>query len=439
MDKLTWLQCLDCGKTYGCDVRAVVCQTCGGLLDVQHDPDALQVSLDLFDQRMSSFQPWDRSGVWRYRELVAPALAPEVLVTRGEGNTMLYDSPAAVTAFTGHARLQLKHEGENPTGSFKDRGMSSGVTQARQLGARAVICASTGNTSASMASYARLTGLQAVVTFPVGKIALGKVAQAIAYGARCLEVRGDFDDAQRLVLQAAHELPIYLLNSVNPFRLEGQKTIMLEMLQQRRWRVPDWIVVPGGNLGNTSAFGKAFIELHQMGLIDRMPRIAVVQAEGASPLYRSWRDDFRERHNMRAETVATAIRIGDPTNYPKAVRAIQRTGGLVTCVSDQDIMDAKSVVDAAGIGCEPASGASVAGVRQLVDQGEIKPDEEVVAILTGHLLKDPGAVINYHRGEMDGIASTYANPIMQIENDFAALAEQLRNDEQADIVVPTKK
>ncbi len=424
MAPLTWLQCVGCSETYYRNARLYTCPKCGDLLDVQHDLDVLrkQVSIEVFDQRMGGFQPWERSGVWRYKELVAPDIDTMELVTRGEGNTMLYDSPPWLSQFTHHQRLQLKHEGENPTGSFKDRGMSSGVTQARHIGAHAVICASTGNTSASMASYARLTGLQGVVAIPVGKIALGKIAQAVAYGATCLEVCGDFDDAQKLVLDAANKLPVYMLNSVNPYRLEGQKTIMLEMLQQRRWQVPDWVVVPGGNLGNSSSFGKAFIELHTLGLIKRMPRIAIVQAEGASPFYRSWKDNFQERHTMRAETVATAIRIGNPTNYPKAVRAIERTGGLVVCVSDQDIMDAKACIDAAGIGCEPASAASVAGVRQLVEQGEIKPKDDVVAILTGNLLKDPNAVIDYHSGAIDHVVPHYANQIHQIEADFDALA-----------------
>jgi threonine synthase len=424
MSTLTWLQCVECSETFYRNARIYECPKCNGLLDVQHDLDALRerVSFALFDERLGGFQAWERSGVWRYRELIAPDIDPSELVTRGEGNTMLYDSPPWLSQFTGHKRLQLKHEGENPTGSFKDRGMTTGVTQARHLGTHAVICASTGNTSASMASYARLTGLQGVVAYPVGKVAVGKVAQSIAYGATCLEVCGDFDEAQRLVLEAANKLPVYMLNSVNPYRLEGQKTIMLEMLQQRRWRVPDWVVVPGGNLGNSSAFGKAFIELQTMGLIKRMPRIAIVQAVGASPFFQSWKDNFRMRHTMKADTVATAIRIGNPTNYAKAVRTILKTGGVVVCVSDQDIMDAKACVDAAGIGCEPASAASVAGVRQLVEQGEIKPNDEVVAILTGHLLKDPNAVIDYHSGGLNHVAPNYANQIHQIEANFDALA-----------------
>lgn len=420
----TWLQCVDCSEVYYRNAKIYNCPKCGGLLDVQHDLDYLRtrVSTELLDKRLGGFKNWERSGVWRYRELIAPELGEDEMVTRGEGNTMLYDSPPWLAQFTGHKKLQLKHEGENPTGSFKDRGMTTGVSQAKHLGAHAVICASTGNTSASMASYAAMTGLQGVVALPVGKIALGKVAQAIAYGATCLEICGDFDQAQKLVIEAANKLPIYMLNSVNPFRLEGQKTIMLEMLQQRRWKVPDWVVVPGGNLGNSSAFGKAFMELHHLGIIKRMPRVAIVQAEGASPFFRSWQQNFGERITMKAETLATAIRIGDPTNYTKAKRTIEVTGGVVVCVSDQDIMDAKACIDATGIGCEPASAASVAGVRQLVEQGEIKSNDEVVAVLTGHVLKDPDAVINYHAGKLEDIAPNYGNQIHQIEADFDALA-----------------
>jgi threonine synthase len=425
MSSLTWLQCLNCSTTYDRNARIYTCSACGGLLDVQHDLEVLKtsgISLDLFDQRLAGFERWERSGVWRFRELVAPEVPPQELVTRGEGNTTLYDATTELQTYTGHTALQIKHEGENPTGSFKDRGMASGVTQAKQLGAQAVICASTGNTSASMASFARLNGLLGIVAFPAGKVALGKIAQAVAYGATCVEVRGDFDDAQKLVLDAAQELPVYMLNSVNPYRLEGQKTIMFELLQQRRWQVPDWVVVPGGNLGNSSSFGKAFIELHTLGLIDRMPRIAVIQAEGASPLFQSWQNNFAERRRMKAETLATAIRIGNPTNYDKAVRAVQRTGGLVLTVTDQEIMDAKAKIDGSGIGCEPASAASVAGVKKLVERGDIKTHEHVVAMLTGHLLKDPTAVIEYHQGTLANIHPTFANKIWQIDNDLRELA-----------------
>ncbi|MCI0709864.1 MAG: threonine synthase [Chloroflexi bacterium] len=421
---LSWLECISCGEKYFKDARIYNCAQCGDLLDVKHDLETLKetVTLELFDKRLGGYEPWERSGVWRYKELVGPSFRHDELVTRGEGNTMLYPSPNWLAQYTGHANLELKHEGENPTGSFKDRGMTTGITQAKHLGAHAVICASTGNTSASMASYARLTGLQGVVAFPAGKVALGKIAQAIAYGATCLEICGDFDEAQHIVLEASQKLPVYLLNSVNPYRLEGQKTIMFEMLQQRRWRIPEWVVVPGGNLGNSSSFGKALMELHTLGLISRLPRIAIVQAEGANPFFRSWENGFKDFETVQAETLATAIRIGNPTNFSKAKRTIEWTNGISVCVTDQDILDAKACIDAAGIGCEPASAASVAGVKQMVENGIIKPHDEVVAVLTGHLLKDPGVVIDYHANELDTIAPNFINEIHRIDADFDALA-----------------
>jgi threonine synthase len=287
------------------------------------------------------------------------------------------------------ADLALKHEGENPTGSFKDRGMTVAVTQAVRAGATALACASTGNTSASLAAYAAQAGVPALVFVPRGKVAAGKLAQALAYGARVLEVRGDFDRCLRLVREASAELGLTLLNSVNPWRIEGQKTIVLEMLQQRGWDPPDWIVVPAGNLGNTAAFGKALLEARELGLISRLPRLAAVQAAGAAPFYRSFRAGFQRRYRVRAETVATAIRIGDPVSYERASRAIRKTRGVVAAVSDREILAAKAVIDGAGIGCEPASAASLAGLRQLVRRGVVRRGDSVVAVLTGHLLKDP--------------------------------------------------
>jgi threonine synthase len=293
--------------------------------------------------------------------------------------------------------LWLKHEGHNPTGSFKDRGMTVGVTQARRIGARAVACASTGNTSASLAAYAAQAGLPALVLVPAGGVALGKLAQALAYGARTLLVRGDFDDCLRLVEEASARLGVYLLNSINPFRLEGQKTIVLELLQQLSWHPPDWIVLPAGNLGNTAAFGKALREAYAWGLISRMPRLAAIQAAGAAPFVRSFDEGFARRHTVKAQTVATAIRIGNPASYERAVRAIRETDGVVLAVEDADLLEAKAAVDRCGVGCEPASAASVAGLRALVRRGVIDPAEHVVAVLTGHLLKDPEILLRYHR------------------------------------------
>ena len=318
--------------------------------------------------------------------------------------------------------LYLKHEGENPTGSFKDRGMTVGTTQAKALGATAVACASTGNTSASLAAYARQANIPCLVIIPSGKIAAGKLAQALAYGANTLQVDGDFDDAMRLVRQVCDELGVYLLNSLNPFRLEGQKSIVFEMIHGFNWQPPDWIVLPAGNLGNTAAFGKALHEMKAVGLIDRVPRIASVQAEGANPFYQSFRGGFQQEFAVRAETIATAIRIGAPVSFPRAVRTIRDwTDGIVIQVTDDEIMDAKAMVDRVGIGCEPASAAAVAGVRQLVAAGTIRPEQTVVSVLTGNLLKDPGATVDYHTGQWPN--ASYANRPQPVAADMMAIRQ----------------
>lgn len=415
------LRCMECGHTHQLDDPVYVCDRCGGLLDVEHDLERIrpQVSRELFDSRLGSLEPPYNSGVWRYKELVFPDAPESAIITRGEGNTTLYRVPPKLATWIGAERLALKHEGENPTGSFKDRGMTGGMTHAIMVKANSVVCASTGNTSASMASYAALAGIQALVFFPYGNIAAGKLAQSVAYGAINVQVKGDFDASLALVRQACRQFGMYLLNSVNPFRLEGQKTIIFEMLQQRRWRVPDWVVLPGGNLGNTSAFGKGLKELFDLGLIDHMPRIAVIQAEGASPFYQSYREGFVERHSMKAHTIASAIKIGNPASFVKARRTLQWTDGIVDAVTDQEIVDAKAQVDASGIGCEPASAASVAGVRKLIASGVIKPSDDVVAVLTGHVLKDTEMVMNYHQDKLEGLTGTYANQLRTIEPTLA--------------------
>jgi threonine synthase len=392
----SWQACLACGNelTEG-DARAR-CPTCGGLLEIQHRPPDLTRDelLERFAGRGGPRPAAAASGVWRFRECVLPSA--DDIVSHPEGNTPLLHR-AALDRWTGMLHLVLKHEGHNPTGSFKDRGMTVGVTQARRIGARAVACASTGNTSASLAAYAAQAEIPALVLVPAEGVALGKLAQALAYGARTLLVRGDFDDCLRLVEEASTRLGVYLLNSINPFRIEGQKTIVLEMLQQLAWQPPDWIVLPAGNLGNTAAFGKALREAQAWGLISRMPRLAAIQASGAAPFARSFDEGFARRHTVKARTVATAIRIGDPASYERAVRAIRETDGVVLAVEDAELLEAKAAVDGCGVGCEPASAAAVAGVRALVRRGVIDPAEHVVAVLTGHLLKDPGILLQYHR------------------------------------------
>lgn len=428
----TMLICDACGTLVSARDARTQCAECGGLFSLRYDPPAErgQALKGIFDARLTARADLpESSGVWRFRELVLPDVGDREIVTQPEGNTPLVRRDR-VSAWCGIDSINLKLEGANPTGSFKDRGMTVAVTQARRLAAPAVACASTGNTSASLAAYAALAGLPALVLVPNGQVSLGKLAQTIAYGARTLLVRGDFDDCLRLARAAADKLGVYLANSINPYRISGQKTIVLEMLQQLDWRVPDWIVFPAGNLGNTSAFGAALREAKELGLIDRTPRLAAVQASGAAPFAASFRDDFRERHTVRAETVATAIRIGDPASYDRAVRSIRETNGVVIDLPDAELLDAKAVVDASGVGCEPASAASVAGVRSLVARGTIRRKDTVVAVLTGHILKDPGILLQYHRDTDPPPA--FANPPIEIDAELSAvervLAEARRGD-----------
>jgi threonine synthase len=417
--KTPYVECDHCGATYPPLSPRTDC-SCGGLLAVVQGPRETGRALrSRFDsRRRDGDEAVGGSGVWRFRELLLGGRG--VTLTHPEGNTRLYRREA-VARYAGVDDLAMKHEGENPTGSFKDRGMTVAATQAVRAGAKAVACASTGNTSASMAAYAAQAGLPALVFVPSGKVAAGKLAQALAYGARTLLVDGDFDACLRLVREASEALGIALLNSINPWRVEGQKTIVLEMLQQRGWEPPDWIVVPAGNLGNTSAFGKALREAKALGLIRRVPRIAAVQAAGANPFYRSFRRGFRQRFTVEADTVATAIRIGDPASHDRAVRTIEETNGVVTQVSDREILEGKAVVDAAGIGCEPASAASVAGTRRLVREGTIAPGDSVVAILTGNVLKDPGIVMEYHAK-----AGLHRNPPVRIPPKLAEVERLLK-------------
>lgn len=385
-----WQQCAECGTRLDELDPRTECPECSGLLDVRfHTPEGRGAELAReFNARVSiSGSAHDVSGVWRYRELIM-AVPASVAVTFPEGNTPLL-SNERVAEWVGCTALRLKHEGMNPTGSFKDRGMTVGLTQAKRIHARAVACASTGNTSASLAAYAALAGLPALVLVPAGQVAPGKLQQTLAYGARTLAVRGDFDACLALVREVAPRVGVYLLNSVNPYRIEGQKSIVFELLQQLDWKAPDWIALPAGNLGNTAAFGKAIDEASRIGLIDRLPRILAVQASGAAPFFASFRSGFSERRSTKAETVASAIRIGAPASWNRGVRAIQLTNGAVVSVPDAAILDAQQCIGNAGIGCEPASAAAVAGIRASIKSGLIDPDESVVAVLTGHLLKDP--------------------------------------------------
>lgn len=414
------LRCIESGATYDPRETRTASET-GGLLEVELELGPL--SREQFDLRLGSLDHPLRSGVWRFRELM-PTIPDDAIVSRPEGNTNLYHDPR-LNDVAG-TDIWFKHEGENPTGSFKDRGMTVGMSHAVWSGARIVACASTGNTSASASCYASAAGLPSVVFVPEGRISAAKLGQTIAYGAHIIQVRGDFDAAMRMVREASAQHGIYLLNSLNPFRLEGQKSILFESLQQLRWQVPDWIVIPGGNLGNTSAIGKGLREALATGLIDSMPRIAVVQAEGASPFFRAFESKFETYAPMEANTVASAIQIGDPVNYTKARRVILETEGLVIAADDESILRAKSEIDRVGIGCEPASAAGLAGVRRLVADGVIKPGERVLTVLTGHVLKDTDVISDWYikRGMASERMTTIEPNSAALERALTSIQEQ---------------
>jgi threonine synthase len=422
-----------CGARFPITELIYACPRCGGLLDAVYPaPDAPPAELKtLWRNRRLCNAPLDQSGVWRYREFLPFLDDYSRVVTLREGNTPLLDAPRAAE-FGGLGSLTFKHQGFNPTGSFKDNGMTCGVAQALRLGAQRVACVSTGNTSASMAAYASAAGLQPIILLPHGNIAFGKLAQALEYGARTLQVDANFDQILALVRQLAERLGIYLLNSINPFRIEGQKTIMVEMLDQRDWRVPDWVVLPGGNLGNTSAFGKAFREMRAIGLIDRIPRLAVIQAEGSAPFHNLVQsDDKSELHAVaHPQTLATAIKIGDPVSWPKALRELAASGGTSEQVSEEEIADAKAVIGRCGIGCEPASAATLAGIRKLTAAGTMARDADVVAVLTGNVLKDQDYIYHYHSGDLkapDGstIPARLANRPVLVPYDAGEIEREL--------------
>jgi threonine synthase len=466
---LAYQQCIHphCSATFPVDETHFSCPRCGDLLDVVYDWGRLPVpgTLAEFGSRWADRpNPLNFSGVWRFRDLLP--FAPEsMIVTIGEGQTLLQRADK-VGRHVGMAPgcLMLQYEGMNPSGSFKDNGMAAAFTHARIVGAHRVACASTGNTSAALAVYCSATpfGFRAIIFIGSGKIAYGKLAQALDHGAVTLQIEGDFDDAMQRVRQVADRLGIYLMNSVNPFRLEGQKTIMYRVLEGLGWEVPDWIVVPGGNLGNSSAFGKAFIELKHLGLIDRVPRLAVINAAGARTLDELhgsrrvlWRQGLPDMDAVsgyyedldssgrKASTIASAIEINRPVNLKKCLRALDFCDGVVRQVSDQEIMDAKASVGAGGLGCEPASAASVAGARRLREEGIIAPSDRVVCILTGHQLKDPTATVAYHAADPEQFArvlgsrgvtrAEYANRPVLVPNDLDTIIEAISRLTQGDL------
>jgi threonine synthase len=410
-DNLHQLRCFGCGAgvARGEAKPDFRCSLCGDLFEVEypgwsqrqgHDRPNAGALKWLWRERRCSSEALDRSGVWRFRELLPILDSFGNAVTLQEGNTPLYHLPRASKAL-GIDQLFAKHQGMNPSGSFKDTGMTTAMSVARERGFEWVACASTGNTSAAMAAYAARAGLRALVLIPEGKIAWGKLSQAMDYGAVTCQVKSDFDGCLRLLIQVVKEANIYLLNSVNPYRLEGQKTPAFEIAEAFDWNVPDHLIVPGGNLANSSALGKGFREMRELGLVARVPRISVVQAEGANPLVRSFQNsNGAELVPVEAHTRATAIRIGNPASWRKAARVIHDTGGWCLDVSEAEIAIAKAELGSEGLGCEPASAVTLAGLKKLQTRGVIQSGETVVLLLTGHTLKDPDYTIEFHRGTL---------------------------------------
>jgi threonine synthase len=489
-------RCLNaaCAAEYPLSQTLVGCRACGELLDVVYEwPSTFPTNYwQVIEQRaltkgaragaganIATDSALDFSGVWRFRELLPFYSDPRHIVTIGEGRTNLQRAEMLARELgmdVDHGgSVYLQYEGFNPSGSFKDNGMAAAFTHARMVNATRVACASTGNTSAALAVYGALTGVQCYVFIGDGKIAYGKLSQALEYGARTLQIAGDFDACLARVREIAENRPevgVYLMNSVNPFRLEGQKTIMFRILEGLDWRIPDWIVVPGGNLGNCSAFGKAFLELKALGIIDKIPRLAVIQAQGSRTLDRVYNEmgirwspsacgssgkckscpytkprdtvtcmcgtydkqavseEYKRMDlaNERAHTVATAIEINRPVNLPKALRALHAMDGVVRSVSDEEIVEHKALVGRYGFGCEPASGASIAGVRLLRQEGIIGARDTVACILTGHVLKDPDVTIGYHTGinaKASGVDLASCTPTGKISNPPIKVADNV--------------
>jgi threonine synthase len=406
------LECVECGKKHDLSTVVNTC-SCDGLLEITYDLP--EVNFNLKDR--TAIPP----HVWKYRELLPISGAPISLM---EGGTPLYRCKR-LEAECGVKELYVKHEGMNPTGSFKDRGMTVGVSRAAELGMKVLACASTGNTSASMAIYAAKAGMKALVLLPSGYVALGKVAQALMHGATVLAVKGNFDDALLLIQRVCSEKGFYLLNSVNPYRLEGQKTIAFETIDQlgayKNGNVPDRVIVPVGNAGNISAIYKGFKEFRELNIINNVPMMTGIQASRSAPIVDAFRHGLaRIEPVAEPQTVATAIRIGNPINAPKALRAIRQSNGAAESVTDHEILKAqKDLAQLEGIGVEPASAASLAGLRKLIAQGTIDRDEIVVCVATGHLLKDPEAVMRA------------CHPPIEVDANFDALYSKISELERS--------
>ena len=428
-----WYECIHCERRYPVDEVIYRCEDCSGLLEVEHNLDALrQVSAEdwkaLFEQRVRSRSHPYRSGVWGKKEWVLPQLDDKNIITMAEGNSNLLNA-SHFGRQIGVPDLWVKLCGNSHTGSFKDLGMTVLVSTVKQMRAegkqiKAVACASTGDTSAALAAYAAAAEIPAVILLPKDKVTTAQLIQPIANGALVLSLDPDFDGCMMIVQELTANPHIYLANSMNSLRIEGQKTVGIEIVQQMGWEVPDWIILPAGNLGNVSALGKGLLMMQELGLIDRLPRIACAQAEHANPLYRSYQADFKEFKPVQAQkTLASAIQIGNPVSYERAVRVLNALDGVVEQVSEEELADAAAQADRTGLYCCPHTGVALGALIKLVDQGVIRTDERVVVISTAHGLKFSGFKVDYHRGDIPGVSSRFANPPQELE---ASLEEVIK-------------
>ncbi|WP_308639363.1 threonine synthase [Paenibacillus silvisoli] len=414
-------ECTACGAELKMNERPMRYQcACGGLLRIVHDFS--QVDSErlkrVFDERRGLRNCLYASGVWRYKELIAPELPEREAVTRNEGNTGLYEAEPVRQYVGAIRRLHLKAQSENPSGSFKDNGMAVAVSHGRWLGYTSFACASTGNTSSSLSMYAAILGKQSVVLVPGSEVSPNKVLQTVGYGAEVRTFAGTYDDGIRWLRDHAEEQGCYVCNSINPLRIEGQKSIIFELAHDMNWQLPDWIVLPGGALSNAAALGQGLSDLYALGFIDKLPRVAVIQAEGASPFHRmAARGSQQLVPEPKPSTRASALNIGHPPSWPKALRMLEMTSGVTAAVSDAEIMEAKACIDRSGIGCEPASAAAVSGLRKLVREGIVSRDETAACILTGSMLKDTDALREFHlegKWRASELASQLMNPIRSL-------------------------
>jgi threonine synthase len=429
MSYLSWYECVrGCGRKYSIYEVVYRCEECGGLLDVQHDTESLKDrSADewkqLFDRRARTNDWPYGSGVWGKKEWVCPQLEDDNIVSMYEGHSNVFWA-SKLGEEIGVEDLWIKLCGNSHTGSFKDLGMTVLVSVVQQMIAdgisiKAVTCASTGDTSAALAAYAAAAGIPAIVLLPRGKVSIEQLIQPIANGATVLSLDTDFDGCMQIVQRLSEDPSIYLANSLNSLRIEGQKTVAFELVQQFDWQVPDWVVIPAGNLGNVSALGKGFFLMKELGLIENLPRIACAQAQNANPFYLSFQSGFDQLRPVIAKpTLASAIQIGNPVSYERAVKTIQAFDGLVEQVSEDELANAAARADRTGSYACPHTGVALAALFKLVDKGVIQRDQRVIVISTAHGLKFSRFKVDYHRQVLESVVEQYPNPPIELPADY---------------------